>query len=97
MAFEIENGILKKYVEEDGITEILIPDGITEIKNEAFRKCSNLKSIIIPNSVTKIGSYAFSGCSNLKNIKMPNKIEIIECGVFLNALVWKILKFQIAL
>lgn len=87
MAFEIENGILKKYVEEDGITEILIPDGITEIKNEAFRKCSNLKSIIIPNSVTKIGSYAFSGCSNLKNIKMPNKIEIIECGVFLNALV----------
>lgn len=36
MAFQIENGVLKKYIEEPGVTEVVIPDGVTEIGTCAF-------------------------------------------------------------
>ena len=36
------------------IKEAIIPNGITNIGDDAFSKCSALQSIDIPNSVTKI-------------------------------------------
>ena len=38
MGFEIENGVLIKYTEEPGVTEIVIPNGVTSIGNFAFFK-----------------------------------------------------------
>ena len=40
----------------------IIPDGVIEIDESAFRGCTSLTSIDIPNSVTKIGEFAFKGC-----------------------------------
>ena len=31
MAFEIENGVLVGYIEEDGVSDIVVPDGVVEI------------------------------------------------------------------
>lgn len=39
MAFIIENSILIKYTVEPGVTEVIIPDGIVEIGEFAFRDC----------------------------------------------------------
>lgn len=39
MGFEIENGVLKKYTEEPGVTEVVIPEGVTSIGAEAFEAC----------------------------------------------------------
>ena len=47
MEFEIQNGVLKKYHEEEGITDVTIPDGVTSIGNSAFENCSNLTKIHI--------------------------------------------------
>ena len=47
------------------MTEITIPDSVTEIGGGAFERCSSLTEITIPDSVTKIGDSAFSGCSSL--------------------------------
>ena len=44
------------------ITNLVIPNDITQIKKYAFYNCSILTSITIPNSVTEIGQGAFSGC-----------------------------------
>lgn len=57
--FEIENGILIKYIEEKGITNVIIPYGVTSIGEFAFASCHSLTSIIIPDSVTNIGNCAF--------------------------------------
>lgn len=56
------------YLNNELITELVIPNGVTSIGNQAFSYCSRLTSIEIPNSVTSIGEYAFSGCSGLKSI-----------------------------
>ena len=49
-------------------TELTLPEGITEIYNDAFSGCSSLTSITLPNSVTNIGNSAFENCSSLVEI-----------------------------
>lgn len=51
---------------ERDFKSVVIPEGITIIRQEAFRGCSSLESIVIPNSITEISYDAFIGCDNLK-------------------------------
>ena len=74
MGFEIENGVLKKYVEENGVTDVVIPDGVTEIGEMAFQSCKSLTDITIPDSVIQIGRYAFRGCTSLTSITIPDSV-----------------------
>ncbi len=34
MAFKIEDGVLKKYIQEEGVKDLVIPDGVTVIEPE---------------------------------------------------------------
>ena len=60
------------------LISVEFPEGITEIKQQAFKGCSKLSSITIPNTVVKIGKEAFYGCSNLKTISIPTSVTVIE-------------------
>ena len=60
------------YLNGELVTELVIPDGFSEIKNYAFYGCSGLTSVTIPNSVTSIGDDAFSGCGIKKAIWLTN-------------------------
>ena len=51
-----------------GCKNSVIPDGVVEIGDDAFRNCSTLSCINIPASVTNIGDRAFSNCSSLSRI-----------------------------
>ncbi len=54
------------YLNEEYVTELVIPSGVTEIKNYAFYGCAALERVTIPDSVTKIGSSVFDGCTALE-------------------------------
>ena len=56
------------YLNGEEVTNLVIPEGITSIRNYAFQDCSSLTSISIPNGVTSIGDCAFNGCSSLTSI-----------------------------
>lgn len=58
--------------EETEITELVIPDGVTNIGSMAFGGCSSIVSVSIPNSVTNINIYAFYGCSGLASVTLDN-------------------------
>ena len=64
------------------ITELIVPNGVTSIPDNAFCKCRQLKSIILPESVTSIGTGAFSGCSSLQSIDIPNNVSEIGGTAF---------------
>ena len=49
-------------------TELLLPDGITEIYDWAFFNRDDISSVTIPETVTKIDEYAFWECSNLTSV-----------------------------
>ncbi len=61
----------KLYLNDNLITALKIPSGVTAIKDYAFLNCSSLTSITIPEDITSIAQSAFSGCSNLKSITLP--------------------------
>ena len=43
---------------------------LTEIGNNAFYECRNLKSIYLPDKLREIGKWAFQGCNLLKEVKI---------------------------
>ncbi|MBQ9116410.1 MAG: leucine-rich repeat domain-containing protein [Clostridia bacterium] len=59
------------FKDASNITDVKIPDSVTEIAGGAFSGCSSLTEITVPNSVIRIGEGAFSGCSALKKITLP--------------------------
>lgn len=44
----------------DDILSIMLSDGVTNIKADAFKNFKDLESVIIPDSVTSIGEGAFA-------------------------------------
>ena len=58
-----------------GCKNTVIPNSVTEIRENAFSGCTTLTSITIPNSVTSIESNAFKDCSALTVVVInSNKI-----------------------
>lgn len=87
--FSSENGILydkKKKVllqcprEMEG--DIIIPETVVKIGDNAFFNCYYLTSISIPESVTSIGKYAFHFCLRLLNVTIPKNVKSIGVGAF---------------
>ena len=72
------------YLKETEITNLVIPNIVTEIKNYAFYHCVGLTSIEIPNSVISIGAYAFSSCKSLTNVTISNNVISIGEDAFLS-------------
>ena len=70
------------YLNNELVTELVIPNEIKNIRNGVFEGCWNLKSIEISSGVTSIGNYAFSGCSSLTSIEIPSGVTIIGDSVF---------------
>ena len=82
MGFEIENGTLKKYHEEEGVTNITVPDGVTHIGSGAFSWCEHITSVTLPDSVTAIGEGAFVFCENLTNVTFGRGVTEIGESAF---------------
>ena len=78
--FQIEDGILIKYLGEGG--EVAIPEGVTEIGSFAFENCTTLTKVTMPDSVVSIGANAFAGCSGLEEIVLSENLIEIGDSVF---------------
>ena len=66
----------------ESLTNINIPNSVTNIGDRAFMGCNSLTSINIPNSVTYIGNSAFGECESLTNINIPNSVTNIGDWAF---------------
>lgn len=64
------------------IVEVVLPDGITTIGNQAFRSCFKMESINLPLGITSIGASAFSYCSALKTVTIPGTVQSMGGSAF---------------
>ena len=67
---------------DNKITEVVIPEGITEIDRYAFHMCQNITNVKIPNSVEIIGDNAFRNCSKIVDVKIGTGIKKIGADAF---------------
>lgn len=74
--------IAKSAFEGCNLTEIEIPEEVTDIGDEAFYLCYELRSIKIPDSVKAIGYAAFQDCEHLQSIEIHDGLIVIEDNVF---------------
>ena len=64
------------------LTDIVIPNSVTNIGDYAFSGCRSLTDIVIPDSVTNIGDCAFWDCRSLTDIVIPNSVTSIGDNAF---------------
>lgn len=66
------------------LKEIIIPDSVIRIGNNAFKKCDALLSVSLPESITHIGEGAFCDCKSLQSINLPENVTYLSNHVFNN-------------
>ena len=64
------------------LTDLEIPNTITEIKTYQFRHFDSLNSVIIPGNVISISTGAFSSCPSIKKIKISKGVKFIGESAF---------------
>ena len=70
------------YINDNLLTDLIIPDDVTSIKDYAFYGCNSITSLTIHNSVTGIGAYAFAYCNGLTSIDIPHNVTSIGDKAF---------------
>lgn len=64
------------------IKEIVVENGVTELKEQCFANCINLAKITLPETLTYIGNYTFLNTS-LPEITIPGSVKVIDQYAFL--------------
>lgn len=64
------------------VVSAVIGDCVTNINDNAFRKCSGLTDITISDSVTNIGNSTFMGCKKLSGLTIGNSVATIGYDAF---------------
>lgn len=78
--FEIEDGLLKKYLGCD--ETVVIPQGVERIGGFAFSDAKRVNKIELPENCKELMPYAFYGCDSLEEIRLPDTLEIIGSSAF---------------
>ena len=81
--FIIINGLLV-YVYYDLSGDVVIPETVSKICEQAAERRSKITSLTIPETVTEIGYNAFLGCSSLKTVTIPESVHSIGMQAFVN-------------
>lgn len=69
------------YAENEEITSLVIPEGVTDIGEVAFYGCSNLREVVLPASLEYVREEAF-GETALEKLIFPKSLKSIEEKAF---------------
>lgn len=61
---------------------IVIPDGVTQIREGAFSQLTSMSKLSIPSTVSSIGANAFNNCIQLDSVSIPEGVTFIGMSAF---------------
>ena len=74
---DIYSGEYRDY----GELEVTIPEGITNIRSDAFEDCRNLETVYCPKSLKRIEENAFYDCPKLKEVILQDDGQIVKLRI----------------
>ncbi|MBR3269408.1 MAG: leucine-rich repeat domain-containing protein [Oscillospiraceae bacterium] len=78
----IGEGAFWGFSEEGGVTDVVIPDSVTEIRANAFYDCEKLEKVTLPETVRTIEKNVFENCKSLTEITLPKSVREIGRTAF---------------
>ena len=66
------------------LTNVTMPNTVTEVGSYAFSNCTNLSSVNLSSNINEISDHTFSGCTSLNNIAIPGNVVSISYSAFEN-------------
>ncbi len=64
------------------LTNVTIPETITQIDDYAFDVCTALQTIVLPEKMTYLGRSVFNQCTSLTAITLPSGLTEISANLF---------------
>ena len=64
------------FANRDDIVEVVLPEGVKVISNNAFENCQRLEKVEFPSTLERIESEAFLNCFNLKSAQYGKDVKI---------------------
>lgn len=83
----VRNGVAITEIGENafagftGITDLVIPDSVKVIGDNAFYGCT-AKTLTLPKNLTSLGNGAFAGCNVIESVTLPDTITEIPDNAF---------------
>ena len=62
--------------------DLILPEGLTTIGNQAFGGCSNVEALSLPNTLTTVGDEAFRGMGKVRSLYIPSSVTSIGYKAF---------------
>ena len=70
------------YLNNELVTDLVIPDRVKSISNYAFYNCDSLTSVTIGKNVQSIGIWAFGCCHSLSSITISDSVTSVGRSAF---------------
>lgn len=70
------------YVDDELVTDLKIPEGVTSLGRMQFIQCKSIESVEFPEGLTRVRQFAFGMCSNLKKVTFPETLKELEFYAF---------------
>jgi hypothetical protein len=77
-----------------GLTEFVVPKGVTLISEMMFYKCRKLTKVVMHDGITSISSKAFEGCTALKAVDIPGSVRGYGGDIFTDCTALEEVRFR---
>ena len=74
--------VTRDMVVNRNVTQVILPESVICIGDDAFRDCEFLTDVNIPHGVKRIGNFAFYNCSSIEKLSLNDEITTIGNSAF---------------
>ena len=76
------NNLAWAFIKNENLVVVKLPENMTEVGEDIFGDCKNLRGVKIPEGMSRINKEAFYGCSILETINFPAKLTSVGDNAF---------------